>query len=243
MSRRFQARSDDFRPVVLLGESRHRQHFLITDFSSGLAYTVSNHSHVSPCRNVCACDCRDDDPMTTDFPSGAVLTQEPSSCESSCASGFDVHANSANGKSHVDCRVSMAKTCPATPRSCHSRSSASRHRHVAKDICEDRANRVHTSTGTSCSSSESMGINGCMRQKTRRMWRHPRLFSHNCGVCTERCKEQGEQKTKDSGNISQRAALIVNGGLDATASFMRFGPLQDQSCVVEDGYSLGRRVH
>ena len=188
----FQARSDDFRP----GGSRQGRQYQIADFSSGLAYTVSNHSHVSPCCNVSACDRRDDDQATDDCSSSAVLTQKLSTFESSLASGFDVNANSAMEKSHIDCRVSVAKTCPAMPRSCHSSSLASRHRHVAKDTFPNRANRVHTSTGTSCSSSQSMRINGCMRQKTRWMWRHPRLFSHSFGVCTERSKEQGESKNE-----------------------------------------------
>ena len=185
----FQARLDDFRPVVLPGESRQRRQYQIADYSSGLAYTVSNHSHVSPCRNVWACDRCVDDQMTNDCSSGAVLTQRPSTCESSFRSGFDGNANSAMWKSPIDCRVSVATTYPAMPCSCHSGSLASRHRHVAKGISPNRANRVHTPTGTSCSPSQSMGIDGCMRQKTRGMWRHPRLFSQSCGVCTERRKE------------------------------------------------------
>ena len=50
----FQARSDDIRPVVLPGESGERRQYQMTDFSSGLEYTVSNHSHMSPCCN-CLC--------------------------------------------------------------------------------------------------------------------------------------------------------------------------------------------
>ena len=160
----FQARSDVFRPV-----SKQRRRYQTSDFSSGLAYTVSNHSHVSPRSNICACDRCGDDQPTSDCSSGAVLTQESSTCERSFASGFDVDANSEMGKSHIDRRVSVATTYPAMPHSCHSGSWASRHRHVASSILPNRANRVHTSTGTSGSSSQSMGINGRMRQKTRRM--------------------------------------------------------------------------
>ena len=98
------------------------------------------------------------------------------------------------GKPHIDRRVSVATTYPAMPRSCHSGSMASRHRHVARDILPNRANRVHTSTGTSCLSSQSMGINGRMRQKTRRMWRHPQLFPYSDGVCTEEREDQRESK-------------------------------------------------
>ena len=41
-----------------------------------------------------------------------------------------------------------------------------------------------------------MGINGRMRQETRAMWRHHRLFSHSCGECTERNKDQDESKSE-----------------------------------------------
>ena len=174
----FQARSHVFRPVTLPGEFKHKRQYQISDFSSGLAYTVSNHSHVSPRSNICACDRCGDDQPTSDCSSGAVLPQKPSTCERSFASGFDADANSEMGKSHNDRRVSVATTYPAMPRSCHSGSLASRHRHVARDILPNRANRVHTSTGTSCLSSQSMGINGCVRQKTRKMWRHPQLFPY-----------------------------------------------------------------
>ena len=134
--------------------------------------------------------------MTTDFPSSAVLTQEPSTFERSFASGFDVDANSAMVKSCIDGRVPVAKTCSTVPCPCHSSRLASRCRHVAKDIFPDRANRVHRSTGTSCSSSQSMGINGLMRQETREVWRHHRLFTHSCGMCTQRSKDQSESKNE-----------------------------------------------
>ena len=86
---------------------------------------------------------------------------------------------------------------------------------VARSILPNRANRVHTSTRTSGSSSQSMGINGRMRQKTRgdvapssiiplQLWRVHRG--------TRRSKRK--QKKKDSVNISQRAALIASGALD-----------------------------
>ena len=80
------------------------------------------------------------------------------------------------------------------PRSCHSGSMARRHKHVARDISPNRANRVHTSTGTSCLSSQPMGINGRMRQKTWRMWCHPQLFPHSYGECTEEGEDQSESK-------------------------------------------------
>ena len=191
----FQARSDVFRPVTLPGESKQRRQYQTVDFSSGLAYTVSNHSHVFLRSNICACDRSGDDQLTSDRSSGAVLTQKPSTSERSFAFGFDVDANSEMGKSHIDRRVSVATTYPAMPRSCHSGSLASRHRR----ILPNRANRVYTSTGTSCLSSQSMGINGRMRQKTLRIWR---------------AKIKEKAKKKDSVNIIQKAALIASGALD-----------------------------
>ena len=190
----FQARSDIFRPMTLPGEFIRRRQYQTVHFSSGLAYTIPNHSHVSSHSNICACDRCDDDRMTGDCSSGAVSTQKPFTCVRSFASGFDVDANSAMGKSRSDCRVAVATTHPAMPRPRHSGSLASRHKHVAKDISPNRANGVHTSTGTSCSSSQSMGVNGHMRQKTRRMWRHPQLFPHSYGACTEERKDQRESK-------------------------------------------------
>ena len=118
------------------------------------------------------------------------------------------------GKSHIDRRVSVATTYPAMPHSCRSGSLARSHRHVARGILPNRANRVHTSTGTSCLSSQSMSINVRMQQKTRRMWRHPQLFSYSYGLCTEEREDQREAKKKDSVNTSQRAALIASGAWD-----------------------------
>ena len=113
----FQARSHVFRPVTLSGEFQLRRQYQTVDFSSGLAYTISNHSHVSPRFNICACDRCGDDQLTSDCSSVAVLTQKPFTCERSFASGFDVDANSEMGKSHNDRRVSVATTYPAMPRS------------------------------------------------------------------------------------------------------------------------------
>ena len=163
----FQARSHVFRPVTMPGESKQGRQHQISDFSSGLAYTVSNDSHGSSHSNICPCDRCGDDQPTCNCSSGAVLAQKPYTCDRSVASGFDSDANSEMGRSHIDRRVSVATTYPAMPRSCHSGSMASRHRHVARGILPNRANRVHTSTGTSGLSSQSMGINGRMRQKTR----------------------------------------------------------------------------
>ena len=189
--------------IILTCESKQRRQYHISDFSSGLAYTVSNHSHVYPRSNICACDRCGDDQPTSNCSSGAVLTQKPSTCERSFASEFDVDANSEMGKSHIDRRVSVATTYPAMPRSCHSGSMASRHRHAARSILPNRANRVHTSTGTSGSSSQSMGINGRMRQKTRRMWRHPQLFPYSYGVCTEEREDQ--RKSKEEGQYQHQS--------------------------------------
>ena len=230
----FQARSDVFRPVTLPGESKQRRQYQIADFSSGLAYTVSNHSHVSPCRNICACGRCDDDQSTGDCSSGAVLTQKPSTCERSFASGFDVDANSEMGKSHIDRRVSVATTYPAMPRSCHSGSMASRHRHVARGILPSRANRVHTSTGTSCLSSQSMGINGRMRQKTRRMWRHPQLFPYSYGVCTEEREDQRESKEERQCQHQSKSSTDRQWSVGRKREGQRLSKVQPRALCVAD---------
>ena len=111
----FQAHKGDFRPVVLPGESRQRRQYQIADFPSGLAHTVLTRSHLSLCRNIYASDCRTDHHTTTDYPSGDVLIQEPSTFECSFASRSDVDANSTMGKSSAESRGPVAKTCPAIP--------------------------------------------------------------------------------------------------------------------------------
>ena len=101
----FQARTGDFRN----DDSTRSQ------ISQVVSHIFPTHSHLSLCRNICACDCRTDDQTTTDYPSGDVLTQEASTSECSFASGFDVEANSSMGKSSAVSRGSVAKTCPAVP--------------------------------------------------------------------------------------------------------------------------------
>ena len=86
----------------------------------------------------------------------------------------------------------MATTYPAMPRSWYSGSMASCHKPVARGISPICANRVHTSTRTSCLPSQSMGINGRLRQKTRRVWRNPQLYTYSYGVCTTEHKDQSE---------------------------------------------------
>ena len=220
------------------------------DFSSGLAYTISSHSDVS---NTCACDPCGDEQPTSDCCSGAVLTQKPSNCERSFASGFDVDAKSDMGKSHIDRGVSVATTYPALSRSCYSGSMASRHQPVARDILPNCGNRVHTFTVTSCLSSQSMGINGRLRQKTRRVWRHPQLSPCSYGLCTKERKDQSESKEeRQCQHQSERHSSPVElwtkkSGttfvLGATESSMCSRLPQDRSYVVEDGTSLECRVH
>ena len=242
----FQACSHVFRPATLPGEFKQSRQYQTVDFSSGLAYTISNHSHVSPRFNICACDRCGDDQLTSDYSSGAVLTQKPSTCERSFASGFDVDANSEMEKSHIDHRVSVATTYPAMPRSCYSGSMASRHKHVARDILPNRANRVHTCTGTSCLSSQSVGINGSMRQKTRRMWRHPQLFPCSYGVSTEEREDQSESKEERQCQHQSKSSTVRQWSVGRKREGQRLSkvqPPQDRLYGVEDGTSLGRRVH
>ena len=65
---------------------------------------------------------------------------------------------------HVLVAELVAKTCLVVPCPCYPSSLASCCGHAARNIFPDRTNIVHTFTGTPCSSSQSMGINGCVRQ-------------------------------------------------------------------------------
>ena len=150
--------------------------------SQVVSHTVLTRSHMSLCRNICACDCRTDDQTTTDYPSGDVLTQEPSTFECSLASGFDVDANSMMVKSSAGSRGSVEKTCPAVPCPRYPSSLASRYGLVAANVFQDCANRV---TRTPGSSSQSVGINGRMRRERRRIW-HNHRFSPTAAASAQR---------------------------------------------------------
>ena len=211
----FQARSHVFRPVTFPGEFKQRRRDQTVDFSSGLAYTISNHSHVSPRFNICACDRCGDDQLTSDCSSGAVLTQKPSNCERSFASGFDIDAKSEMGKSHIDRRVPVATTYPAMPRSCHSGSMASRHRHVARETSYRIAQ-------TECTHPPEL------RVRRANQWASMDVCDRKHGGCgailnysptamtyaQRNAKTKAKAKKKDSVIINQRAAHITSGALD-----------------------------
>ena len=82
-----------------------------------------------------------------------------------------------------------------------------------RHLPESRKQSAHIQR-TLCSSSQSVGINGCMRQETREMWRTPRC-SPTAEACAHRkVKTKEKAKAKDSVTISQRAAQIINGVSD-----------------------------
>ena len=208
----FQARSHVFRPVTLPGEFKQRRRDQTVDFSSGLAYTISNHSHVSPRSNTCACDPCGDDQPTSDCSSGSVLTQKSSICERSFASGFDIDAKSEMGKSHIDCRVPVATTYPAMPRSCYSGS-------MAINLWQEAPHRIAQTECTHppelrvCRANHWASMDVCDRKRG------------GCGAilnytptamaCAQRnTKTKEKAKAKDSANINQRAAHIASGALD-----------------------------
>ena len=106
----FQARSGGFRPVTLPGEFRSRQHQQCAGFSSGFAYTVLSCSHPSPCHHQRDHDLCIDGTVATDFLSGDVSAQEPSTFECSFASGFGVDAQRHDQpESHSDRRGRLSQ--------------------------------------------------------------------------------------------------------------------------------------
>ena len=94
------------------------------------------------------------------------LAQRTSGFECSFAFGFDVNANSAMGKSCTGRRGSVAKTRSAMPCTRHSGVVANCAGLMATKLIKNRSNRVHSFAGTSGPSRQSVGLNGCVRQKT-----------------------------------------------------------------------------
>ena len=161
--------------------------------------------------NKCVCACRYDDPTSTDFSSGGLFAQEPSTSVCSFASRFDVDANPAMEKSCAGGRGSVAKTCPAVPCPCYPCSLASCFGHVAKKHPpRSRKQRAHIhrnslfvepinghqwtfATGNAGDVAPSSNILPQLRQVHRE------------------AKTKAKAKAKDGATISQRAAQIVNG--------------------------------
>ena len=95
-------------------------------------------------------------------------------------------------------------------------------------------NRVHTSTGTSGSSSQSMGINGRMRQKTRRRWRHPQLFPYSYGVCTEEREDQRESKEEGQRQHQSKSCIDRQWSVGRKRKGQRLSKVQPRALCVSD---------
>ena len=121
-----------------------------------------------------------------------------------------MNAISAMGKSCTGRRGSVAKTCSAIPSTRHSGVVANRAGLMATSLIKNRSDRVHSFAGTPGPSRRSVGLNGCVRQKTWRMRRHHELCPLSCIDRSQRSKKQNERKEEVT-TISQRAAQIVEG--------------------------------
>ena len=179
----FQVRTDVFRP-----SSKQ-----CVGFSSGFVYTVHDRSHPTPYHqhdpDLCV-----DDAMYSDLLFDDQLAQRTPGFECSFASGFDVNANSAMGKLCTGRRGSVAKTCFAMPCTRHSGVVASCAGLMAKRLTKNRSNRVHSFAGTPGPSRQSVGLNGCVRQKAWRMRRHHELYPLSCIDRSQRSISQNERK-------------------------------------------------
>ena len=194
----FQVKTDVFRPVTLPGEIKSRSSKQCVGFSSGFVYTVRDQSYPISSRRQHDPDLRIDDAMSSDLLFDDQLARRTSGFECSFASGFDVNANSTMGKLCTDRRSSVAKTCSAVPGSCHASVMADCAGLVATSFLKNRSDRVHSFAGTSGSSRQSVGLNGCVRQKTWRMRRHHELCPLSCIDRSQRSKSQDERKEERS---------------------------------------------
>ena len=196
--------------MTLPGEIKPRSSEQCAGVSSGFVYTVRDRSHLSPSHHQHDPDLCVDDAMSSDLLFDDQLAQRTSGFECSFASGFGVNANSAMGKLCTGRRGSVAKTCSAMPCTRNSGVVANRAGLMATSLIKNRSDRVHSFAGTPGPSRQSVGLNGCVRQKTWRMRRHHELCPLSCIDRSQRSKSQNERKEEVT-TISQRAAQIVTG--------------------------------
>ena len=155
----------------------------------GFVYTVRDRSHLSPSHHQHDPDLCVDDTMSSDLFFDDQLAQRTSGFEYSFASGFDVNVNSAMGKLCTGRRGSVAKTCSAMPGTRHSGVVADRAGLMTTNILQNRSDRVYSFAGTPGPSRQSVGLDGCVRQKTWRMRRHHEL-------CPLSCIDRSQKKQK-----------------------------------------------
>ena len=248
----FQVKTDAFRPVTLPGEIKSRSSKQCVGFSSGFVYTVRNQSYPIPSHHQHDPDLRIDDAMSSDLLFDDQLAQRTPGFECSFASGFDVNANSAMGKLCTGRRGSVAKTCSAVPGSRHPSIVADRAGLVARSFLKNRSDRVHSFAGTPGPSRQSVGLNGCVRQKTWRMRRHHELCPLSCIDRSQRSKSQNERKEERSYHDQSKSRTDCRGCSHQgerrrCMSKMRprtlsSTPLRDRFYVVVDGLSPEHRV-
>ena len=249
----FQVKTDAFRPVTLPGEIKSRSSKQCVGFSSGFVYTVGNLSYPNPSHHQHDPDLCIDDAMSSDLLFDDQFAQRTSGFECSFASGFDVNANSAMGKLCAGLRGSVAKTCSAVPGSRHASVVADCAGLMATRLIKNRSNRVHSFAGTPGPSRQSVGLNGCVRQKTRRMRRHHELCPLNCIDRSQRNKSQNERKQERSYHDQPKSRTDCRGCSHKGERRRRFSkmrptnlmfstPLQGRFYVVVDGLSPEHRV-
>ena len=215
-------------------------------------YTVRNQSYPISSHHQHDPDLRIDDAMSSDLLFDDQLAQRTPGFECSFASGFDVNANSAMGKLCTGRRSSVAKTCSAVPGSRHASVVADRAGLVATSFLKNRSDRVHSFAGTSGPSRQSVGLNGCVRQKTWRMRRHHELCPLSCIDRSQRSKSQNERKEERSYHDQSKSRTDCRGCSHqgerrGCMSKMRprtlsSTPLRDRFYVVVDGLSAEHRV-
>ena len=157
------------------------------------------------------------------------------------------------GKLCAGRRGSVAKTCSAVPGSRHLSVVADRAGLVATSLIKNRSNSVHSFAGNPDPSRQSVGLNGCMRQKAWWMRRHHELCPLSCIDRSQRSKGQNERKEEGSYHDQSKSRTDCRLCLtprrartspvrDATANSMSSTPLRGRSCADVDGVSPEHRV-
>ena len=190
----FQVRTDVFRPVTLPGEIKSRSSKLCVGFSSGFVYTVRDRSHLSlrliinmipTCVLTISCPLTSSsminwlkERLVSSVHLFLVLTWMPTQRWGSCALVAEVRWR----RLALRCLVHVTRVV------------ADRAGLMATSILQNGSDRVYSFAGTPDPSRQSVGLNGCMRQKTWEMRRHHELFPLSCIDRSQRGKGQDERK-------------------------------------------------
>ena len=79
-----------------------------------------------------------------------------------------------------------------------------------------------------------MGINGHMRQKTRRMWRHPQLFPYSYGVRAEEREDQRESKEERQCQHQSKSSTDRQWSVGRKREGQRLSKVQPRALCVPD---------